>query len=83
MYLLGVNTTTNESLSPVGNYAIWSARLRFPDYKGQNLAERVEIKSDYVTTRETLAHKSIHDHLTRMATNVNASKAPQKTKNEH
>ena len=45
-----------------------------------------EIKSYYVITRDTLACKSIDDHLTRMATvdeiiNLNASRAPWKGKN--
>ena len=48
----------------------------------------MEIKSYYIITRETLVHKCIYTHLTRMATvdeiiNVNASRVPQKAKNEH
>ena len=51
----------------------------------RNPAEQAEIKSYYIIIRETLAHKSIYDHLTRMATvdkiiNVNASKAPREAK---
>ena len=53
--------------------------------KGQNLVEQVKIKSYYIVTRETLAHKSIYDDSTRMATvdeiiNANASKGPRKAK---
>ena len=70
----------NASLSPAGNYVIRSACHGSPKYPRQNLAEQAEIKSYYVIKRESLAHKSIYDHLTRMATgdeitNVNASKA--------
>ena len=78
----------NESLWLPGNYVIWSPCIRFPGHKGQNPTERAEIKSYYVRklTKETLAHKSIYDHLTRMATvdkiiNANASKAPREAKN--
>ena len=88
MYLLGVNTTTNGSLSPTGNYVMWSGCLGSPRHKGQIPAE---LGGNYVTlrhyknTRETLAHKSIYCHLTRMVTvdeiiNMNASKAPQEAK---
>ena len=54
-------------------------------YTGRNLPVRVEIKSYYVITREILAHKSIYDHLIRMATvdeivNVNVSNGQQKAK---
>ena len=64
MYLSGgVNATTNGSLSLAGNYVIWSARLRSPGYKGRNLAEWAQIKSYYAIMRETVAHKSICDHL--------------------
>ena len=59
MYLSGVNATANGLLSLAGNDVIWSAHLMSPRYKGQNPAERAEIKSYYIITRETLAHKSI------------------------
>ena len=44
-----------------------------------------KLKSYYIIMRETLAHKSIYDHLTRIAIvdeiiNANASKAPQEAK---
>ena len=51
------------SLLPAGNDVIWSAHLGSPGYTERNLAERLEIKSYYVITIETLAHKSIYDHL--------------------
>ena len=80
MYLLGCNATSNASLSPAGNYVIWSARLKSSRYKGRNLAEDGEIKSYYIIARENLGDKSINDHLTRMATdeiiNANASWVP-------
>ena len=44
MYLSGVNDTANGSLSPAGNYVIWSSHFRSPGYKEQNPAERAEIK---------------------------------------
>ena len=52
MYLSGGNATRSESLTPPGNYVMWS------EYKRQNPAERADIKSYYVITRETLAHKT-------------------------
>ena len=78
MYLSGGNTTANAALSLARNYVIWSVHLRYTRW---NLAERVEIKSYNIIPREILAHKSIYDNLTRMATvdeviNVNASKVP-------
>ena len=81
MYLSGRNGTVNVLLSLGGNYVIWSAHLGSHRYTGQNLAEWTEIKSYYVIMRETLVHKSIYDHLTRMTTvdeiiNANASKVP-------
>ena len=86
MYLLAGNTTASMSSPPVGNYVMWSGRLRSARYNGWNPAEWVEIKSGYVITRGTLEHKSIYNHLTRTATvdeiiNVNRSKAPQKANN--
>ena len=54
------------------------------------MAEQVDIKTYYVTRRETLVHKSIYDHLTRMTTvivtvdeiiNLNTSKAAQEAIN--
>ena len=73
----------NGSLSPVGNDIIWLAHFRSPGIRDKT---RLEMKSYYVITRETLAYKSICDHLTRMATvdeiiNTNAPKAPLKAKN--
>ena len=43
-----------------------------------------DIKLYYIITKETLAHKGIYDHLTRMVTvyeiiNTNASKSPMRT----
>ena len=78
MYLLGGNATANASLSLARNYVIWSARLRYPRYTWE--AERAGVKSYYIIMGETLTHKSIYDHLTRMATvgeiiNADASKA--------
>ena len=86
MYLLGGNTTAKASLPLAGDYVIWSACLGSSGFKRRNLAEWAEIKSYYVIMRETLAHKSIYDHLTRIATvdeiiNVNASKVPQEAQN--
>ena len=83
MYLSGVNATANR-LSPAVNYVIWSARLGSPGYTEYNPAEWSEIKSHYVMI-ETLAHKSIYDHLTRMATvdeiiNMNVSKVSWRAK---
>ena len=66
MYLFGGNTTAYPSSSPARNDVIWSARLGSPRYTRPNLADRAEIKSYYVITKETLAHKSIDDHLTSM-----------------
>ena len=86
MYLLGGNATASALLQPARNYAIWSGHLGSPGYKGRNVAEWVEIKSYYVTSKETLAHKSIYDHLTRIAAvnkiiNAKTSKAPPEAKN--
>ena len=78
----------NASLLPAGIYVVCLGRLESPGYKRRNLAEQVEIISYYVITRETLVHKSIYDHLTRMATidemiYANASKAQRKAKNSY
>ena len=87
MYLSGGNTTANASLVAAENYVMWLARLRSVGYKGWNPAEQMEIKVYCVIKRETLAHKNISAHLTRMALvdkiiNVNTSKASWKAKIE-
>ena len=56
MYLSEGNTTVSMSVMAAGNYVIWLARLR---YTRRNAAERVEVKSYYVITRETLAIMTI------------------------
>ena len=78
MYLSGGKTTANASSLLPGSNVIWLAHVGSPENKGWNLAELVEIKSYYAITRETLAHKIIYDHLTRIETvdkiiNVTAS----------
>ena len=70
----------NRLLSLSGNDLIWSGQPGSPKYEGWNPTEWVEIKSYYINTRETLAHKSIYDHLTRMATVdeiINVNKRPK------
>ena len=86
MYLSGGNATVNASLSPVRKEVIWLARLGSPRYIRRNSAKWVEFKSYFVITRETLAHKTIFDHLTRIVIvdeiiNANTSKAPQRAQN--
>ena len=75
MYLSGGgNASANVSLAR--NYAIWSALLRSPGYKGQNPAGRAEIKSYYIT-REMLTRMVTVDEII----NVNASKGLWKAQN--
>ena len=62
MYLSEGNATANVSLLPARNYVILSARLGSLGYTGPYLAERPEIKSYYIITRETLACKKQDDH---------------------
>ena len=67
MSLSGCST----SLLLARNYVIWSVRPGCPGYTRWNSA-----KSYYVITRETLVHKIIYDHFTRMATvDANTSKS--------
>ena len=87
MYLSGGNATASASLPPAGNYLILPGRFGSPGYTRRNPAERAEIKSYYVIMRETLVHKSIYNHLTRLTTvdkiiNTNALKAPWKAKSQ-
>ena len=87
MYLLEGNAAANASLPLTADYVIWSAPPGSPRYTGRNPAERVEIKPYYIITRETLAHKSIYNHLTKVTTvdeiiNANALKAPRNAKSQ-
>ena len=68
MYFSRGDATACPSLLLAGYYIIWPAWLGSPGYTGRNLAKWVEIKSYYIITRETIAHKNIYDHLSRMVT---------------
>ena len=88
MQISGVDTNANASFPWAGNYVMWSAHLVSPGYTRRNQAERQEIMSYYVITRETLAHKSISDQFTTTTTvdeiiNANALEVRWKAKSQY